>query len=342
MSESRGTAADERQSAAAPADGTTVAVGPPRKRRTLRHSVTAVVVLLLLGALLGIFAVRGAGMWKSAPVAPPVAEESAGGAVIPSGKLTWAPPELLDPEMVVVGPGERNLKLDPVRDYTVVLPDRPVDLGGGVTVDGGRNVVILGGVISIPSREQVRSDLARRGLYLKGQTGTIHVEGVHITGDVSDGINLDERQGAVVQIENVLIDRVHGSAGTHHADVIQTWAGPRALRIDGLRATTEYQGFFLLPNQLWKTGPPPEEVTIRRSLLTMEPGSGYALWLPARRPGWLDKSGLHVQVPAGKSRKKLTWPDSQLGLKLFDDTTVITLDLSDPGPRYRSPGYEQQ
>jgi hypothetical protein len=255
------------------------------------------------------------------------------------GKLAWAPPILNRPRSVVVGPGNRSLKLNPSLDYRVVLPNSPVDLGGGVTIVGGRNVVIIGGVIAIPSRDEVPSDNDRRGLYLKGQTGTVHIEGVHITGDISDGINLDQRKNAVVQIENVLIDRVHGSAATHHADVIQTWAGPRVLRVDGLRATTEYQGLFLLPNQLFKAGPP-KEFTIRRSLITMTPGSGYAIWLPDREPAWFDCSGLFLQVPAGKSLRKLTWPDSQLRVNVVDEIATVSMDQGNPGPLYRSPGYD--
>jgi hypothetical protein len=193
-------------------------------------------------------------------------------------------------------------------------------------------------MISIPSRADVPTDKDRRGLYLKGQTGTVHIEGVHITGDVSDGINLDERKGAVVQLQNILIDRVHGGAAGHHADVVQTWAGPEILRIDGLRATTEYQGLFLLPNQQWKDGRP-REITIRRSLITMAAGSGYALWLPERRPKWLDWSGLTIQVSSARSLRKLTWPDSRLGVKTIDDAAVIQMEQGNPGPSYHTPGY---
>ena len=343
MSYRRGTAAREPDVAATGDQpvGTTLALASrPRSRRF----AVALVALLILGGLLVALAVSSRSAAPSTPARSAATGPTTGGAqgvIIGSGPLAWSPPVLVAPETVVVGPGHRSLKLDPTRDFTVVLPEGPVDLGGGVTLDGGRNVVVIGGLITIPPRDRVPSDLARRGLYLKGQRGTVHVEGVHITGDVSDGINLDEREGATVQIENVWIDRVHGGAETHHADVLQTWAGPQVLRIDRLRATTEYQGLFLLPNQLWKAGPPPEEVTIRQSLVTMAPGSGYALWLPERHPGWLDKSGLYVQLPRAKSRRKLTWPDSQLGLRLLDDTIAVTLDQGDPGPSYRSPGYRR-
>ena len=50
---------------------------------------------------------------------------------------------------------------------------------------------------------------------------------------------------AIVQIENVRIDGVHGHQQTWHADVIQPWGGARALLIDRLTASTSYQGIQL-------------------------------------------------------------------------------------------------
>jgi hypothetical protein len=271
-----------------------------------------------------------------AATAGPAAAPAAAG--VSSGKLTWAPPALTSPQTVKVVPGRFSLKLDPLKDYRVVLPSTPVTLGGAVTITGGRNVVIMGGIISVPSRSTLPADNSRRGLYLKGQTGTIHIEGVHLTGDLSDGVNLDERLGAVVQLENIKIDMVHGSHDGHHADVVQTWAGPRILRIDGLLAGTQYQGMFLLPNQQWKSGPAPQEFTIRRSVIAMEPGSAYALWLPHNSP-WMDWSGLTIALPQGKSQSKLSWPNSHLGLATVSNTGQVLLNQGEPGPAYRSPGY---
>jgi hypothetical protein len=181
-------------------------------------------------------------------------------------------------------------------------------------------------------------------VYLKDQTGTVHFEGVRMTGDLSDAFNVDERQGAIVQIENVQVDLVHGGGGDgkHHADVIQTWAGPRVLRVDGLRAATQYQGFFLLPNQQWEEGEEPESFVFRRTVLSMMPHAGYAVWLPDRNPAWLDFSGIIVRVGSGTARNKLSWPNSSLGLTIVDPDTAVDLPSGTPGGSYVSPGYLQK
>jgi hypothetical protein len=273
---------------------------------------------------------------------PPKADRSAGAApdaTTGSPKLTWAPPRLTNPITLVVTPDDTSLTLEPGLDYTVTLPRTPVDLPGGVSISGGHNVVIIGGVIQVPARDEAPDPKQRRGLYLKGQTGTVHVEGVRMTGDLSEGFNLDQREGAVVQIENVQVDLVHGSHDGHHADVIQTWAGPRVLRVDGLRAATRYQGFFLLPNQLWKQADPPESFVFRRTALTMTPGSAYAVWLPERNPSWLDFSGITVLLDGRASASKLSWPNSSLGLTVVDAGTAVDLPAGTPGGSYASPGY---
>jgi hypothetical protein len=257
-------------------------------------------------------------------------------------KLTWAPPKLMNPITETVTPDHRNLKLDPNRDYVVVLPRTPVTLPGGVEISGGHNVVMIGGVVQVPSMGETSDVKKRRGFYLKGQTGTIHIEGVRMTGDLSDGFNLDEREGATVQIQNVQVDLVHGSHDGHHADVLQTWAGPRILRVDGLRAATEYQGFFLLPTQQWSDGEDPESFVFRRTVLSMMPGSAYAVWLPDRNPPWMDHSGITVRLGGGMSVNKLSWPNSSLGVRITNADAEIDLPAGTPGGSYSSPGYTQR
>lgn len=260
--------------------------------------------------------------------------------VTSSPRLTWAPPELTDPITETVTPDHHSLELDTDRDYVVQLPRNPVPLKGGVTITGGHNVVVIGGEIHVPRSESAPDAVDRRAMYLKGQTGTVHVEGVHLTGDLSDGFNLDERDGAVVQIQNVQIDLVHGSHDTHHADVIQTWAGPRVLRVDGLRAATEYQGFFLLPDQRMDDYVP-DSFVFRRTVLSMMPHSAYALWLPGRTIPWMDHSGIIVRVGGGEKTDKLSWPDHALGLTVVNADTPVDLPEGTPGGAYQSPGYAQ-
>jgi hypothetical protein len=203
--------------------------------------------------------------------------------------LTWAPPALTNPETVQLGDVHRSLKLDRARDFIVKLPaDKPWI--GELNVFGGRNVVIIGGEIRIPSpaedpsfADDAEPKRSRRALYLKEQHGTVHVEGVLFSGGgLREGINLDQRiPGCVVQLQNIRSEKLDGSFAGHHADVIQTWAGPSELRIDRLTAATAYQGFFLLPNQHFAVdqgGHPPKQWDFRRINLLGTEASAYLLW----------------------------------------------------------------
>jgi hypothetical protein len=316
-SSSTGGSASSSVSGSASATGTAGVVGPP------------------LGAVTGSAASATTGKGGAAGTG------GTGGVartVVTSPALTWKPPRLASPQTVVVRADSRSLKLDPAKDYRVVLPRTQVDLGGGLSITGGHNVVIMGGVVWISDRITDRA--ARRGLYFKGQTGTLHVEGVRLSGFLADGINFDEREGAVVQLQNIVIDHVYGGKDANHADLIQTWAGPSVLRIDGLRGTTDYQGFFLLPNQHWPEGPVPQEVTLRRTHVTMMPKAGYALWLPDGSTSWLDPRGMKVTLPSDESPDRLSWPNNAVGVGVVGDNGVVDLPAGAPGGGYTSPGYQ--
>ncbi len=197
-------------------------------------------------------------------------------------KLSWAPPALVDPVVKSIGPQRSNLKLDKAKDYILKLPENEPYVGE-LNIYGGHNVVVIGGTVRIPTDEQGYTG-SKRAVYLKEQTGTIHIEGLHITGDgLHEGFNLDEREpGCVVQLQNIRVEYLRGSYSDNHADVIQTWAGPDVLRIDGLTGFTQYQGFFLLPNQhftLEDGGFVPSEWDFRNiNLVGDETASAYLLW----------------------------------------------------------------
>jgi hypothetical protein len=107
-----------------------------------------------------------------------------------------------------------------------------------------------------------------------------------------EGIDLNEPRGAAVELENIYIDTVHGSYTTNHADLIQSWAGPSRLLVDGLMGSTQYQGFFLLPNQLDK-GPAPQLFDLRNVYIN-DSGGAYALWLQTKPRVPLHASGVYV------------------------------------------------
>src|SRR5262249_25947146 len=68
----------------------------------------------------------------------------------PSGsKLAWAPPALSSPITVTVPSGGGIIKMDTARDYIVKVGH--LSACGGLWLEGGHNVVVIGGEISIVS-----------------------------------------------------------------------------------------------------------------------------------------------------------------------------------------------
>jgi hypothetical protein len=259
-----------------------------------------------------------------------------------AAELSWAPPALDNPRTVRITRQRRDITLDPRRDYRLELPRRPLRAAGGVTIAGGRNVVLIGGTIAIPRQPRDADPKLRRALLLKGQTGTLHVEGVRLAGpDIGEGINLDQRRGATVQLQNIRVDTIRARDERHfsdtHPDLIQSYAGPRRLRIDGFTGTSDYQGFFLHPRQFapnLRIG----RWVLRRINLRATATAGYLLWRVGRFPVELDdvwvapnpRKGLAqtLQPPGG-------WRRVETGRPPGGDF----VGPGDAGVGYVSPGY---
>jgi hypothetical protein len=219
------------------------------------------------------------------------------------------------------------------RDYVLKLPrGRPLIAPQGLSIWGGHNVVLVGGTIFVPDRSGAAQ--------LQAQTGTIHIEGVRFSGPkLMEGIDLNEPRGATVELENLYIDTVHGSYTTNHADLIQSWAGPRRLLVDGLMGSTQYQGFFLLPNQLDK-GPAPQLFDLRNVYINDRQGA-YALWLQTKPRVPLHTAGVFVTPnPARTWRGWWLWPKpgdatwSQVGAA-GASPTAIQAQIERAGIHYR-------
>jgi hypothetical protein len=211
----------------------------------------------------------------------------------PSGagrsKLPWAPPALTNPQTIQVTNNEDpdHISLNTTKDYILELPS--AGLHGTLEIDGGHNIVLIGGAITVPaSANQTDNgeDNTDTGIYIKGSTGTVHIEGVSITGDPDtqfDGIDVNAPL-ATVQLENLRVTNVWGSDSTEHADVVQTWGGVGSLKIDDLTAIGDYQGLTIDPD-LGPVG----AVDLRNIDLTyvappvalapITQGGGYMMWL---------------------------------------------------------------
>ena len=308
----------------------------PRRIATPRRGAS-------LAAALAVALVAAGALGSTASAQPAAGAQAVLSTAVARPPLTWAPPTLSSPTTVAVSASNRNLSLDVARDYIIDMPSGALTGAGGLSIQGGRNVVLIGGEINIPTGTPVGH--AARGIYLKGQTGTVHVEGLLISGGgLTEGFNLDQRLGAVVQIQNVRVETVNGSYSGDHADVIQTWAGPRKLLIDGLSGSSTYQGMFLLPQQ-FGTQAQPEVFDFRRVNLRGSSTSGYMFWRDSN--AWpLRVSDVWVAPKTPTVRDSFLWPKGTgAGTAAWPSVKVGTPPAGDfvaagaAGLAYATPGY---
>ena len=313
-------------------EGTLSATGEGPEARPTRRTI-------LLGSI-----VAGAGVVGCAGIVAGLAAHQSpsrgGQPTLRPGPLSWPPPALDRPIEIQVTEDRSQLELRPDSDYVVTMPkDAPLRAPGGLIIVGGRNVHLIAGAIEVPSMESSPDPKDRRGLYLKGQTGVVHVEGLSIDGaDLTDGINLDQSADATVQFENVLVGTCHGSESGFHADVLQTWDGPNELRVDGLVGATTYQGLFLSPMTFGTREP--RLFDLRRICIVAETGAHYLLWSD-NDAGWLHpRDVVLIPLPTRKTLPELAYPPGQWPEVLVSKPGArVSIDLSSPGIGYVTPGY---
>lgn len=240
--------------------------------------------------------------------------------------LTWSPPRLVAPTTISLPTTSAHLQLNPAKDYILKLP--AAGLTGSLWIEGGHNVVMIGGTITVPSTANQTdngADNTDTGIYVKNATGTVHIEGVAIgaqTNVMFDGIDINAPL-ATVQIENVRITKLWGSDTMMHADAVQTWGGVGTLRIDRLSADGDYQGLTIDPD-LGPVG----NVDIQDTDLTIDPipsqllseskGGGHMIWLTkgastCNAPSSVTLQNVYVNnttTSLGLSPADLVWPQA--------------------------------
>jgi hypothetical protein len=252
-------------------------------------------------------------------------------------RLSWAPPQLDEPVVVNVSASNHVLKLDPARDYLVRMPATKLSVLGGLVIVGGHDVVLVGGAITIPAWG-ASHPTDNRGLYLKDQTGTVHVEGLLIDnsgGALSEGININAPK-ATIQLQNVRVEDVHAQDQVHysdnHPDIVQTWGGAAALRIDRLSGTTDYQGLFLDAD--WNSLDQVDLRNVNVAGFSSKPElARYLFWSDKADTSNLTMSNVWVK-PGGNSLANSVWPDVDAG---GSDTAMIdgvTSTVSWPASSY--------
>jgi hypothetical protein len=294
---------------------------------------------------------------ESPPETPPAPEEGSLpvlGSVGPA-PLEWAPPELHDPITVRLGTGYTHTSLSTSRDYIVELP--PTKKIGATWIDGGHNVVIVGGSITIPTGTTpgVAYDAQRNGIYIKGATGTVHIEGVLIDGSGGaefDGVDINAPE-ATVQLENMRIEGVRGTFSGFHGDAVQPWGGVADLRIDRMSATSNYQG-LTLQQDLGPIGSAElSEVDLTGTTEAPLDKGGHLLWLTKGSNTCtafpVQLSDVFVSPRPGLSLGTSVWPatnsrlacdDTGVGFAAWPTLPVLggVLEGPPPGGAYVPPG----
>jgi hypothetical protein len=145
---------------------------------------------------------------------------------------------------------------DAGKDYIIKMPSTPLALDGEARMDinGGRNITLIGGEIKASSAARTQPVIK-----FYGQTGTVHVEGLKISGapKLGEGVQFVNMPSATVQFQNVYFDTLNANCGPrayHHCDIFQIYnGGPKEVRIDRLSGTTQYQAFMLqhAPSTKW-------------------------------------------------------------------------------------------
>ena len=152
-------------------------------------------------------------------------------------KLQWSPPSLSNPVTINVPETGGIGGLDPSRDYVLKLGHRKTGLG----VTGGRNVVIIGGQITC--QDIVDSNLSRgRGIEVWDNKGTVHIEGV-LFRNCGTGLAISAPE-STIQVQNCRFEDIDSPWNLMHPDVIQTWRGPKEIRIDRLTADFSSKGLL--------------------------------------------------------------------------------------------------
>lgn len=290
---------------------------------------------------------------EPAPQDPPPAEPA--DAPPPAEPLRWAPPPLTDPITIQLGTGYTHTTLSTTRDYVVKLP--PTQKVGATWIEGGHNVVIVGGSVTLPADLPADAPAAQRtALYVKGATGTVHVEGVLIDGAGAselDGVDIAAPQ-ATVQLQNLRIVGIHGGLSGFHADVVQPHGGVHELRIDRLTAASNYQGLMLADTSgaigsaelshvdLTATTEPAVDMGGHMILLKTNDGSAACATYP------VDMQDVHVVPRPGRTLANSVYPAGVAGTCPGMTGAVVAglpaggswVPPGVAGVGYVSPGYE--
>lgn len=275
------------------------------------------------------------------PTATPTPTPTPSGSI---GSLSWKPPTLTSPTTITPTDEQGKITLAAGKDYIIKLPTtKPWKNTRGLWVEGGRNVVIIGGQVDVGagyfaggSGPGVQANgYVRRAAYFLSQTGTVHLEGVKFSsssGALSEGINISAAL-AKVQVQNVAIATpLVGTKDANHADCLQSWNGPVSLKVDGFSCTTGYQGMFLNAHDTSSASVVANDWELANVEIVGTSAAKYILWLVSP-PTSVKTTNVYTSGGLGNWDAANDWPNVTKGRAPapgFATTAGLT---------YVSPGY---
>lgn len=279
----------------------------PRNQRGFGHVELVIAILFI-----GLFAFVGIRVFNFTKAATP---------------LTWAPPS-----------GYQNYA---VKNAAVQTNTQTIDAGGGdiwlklpkvptgpINLTNCHNVVVIGGQINLPPNSGPGTDM--RGFYINGCTGTVHIEGVLINGDIAtaegDGIAIKAPQ-AIVQLENLRIYKLYGGYNTashNHSDIVQPWGGVKELRIDHLTGSSNYQGFQINDDQGHIGAVTIKNTNIGDSGVPSADGKGgYYVWLKCGTGTSYTFDNVYLSPRSGRSLSGSIW-DGGCGTSVSNNVATFS------------------
>lgn len=183
--------------------------------------------------------------------------------------MKWAFPEMDNPTIIDLSKtgGQTNWSFSSTQDVIFIGSDTPRT--SQLKIDGGRNVVVLGGEFAPVG------DSKSATIQIQNVTKAIHVEGVHIDSKnaAQDGIAVSGAGSSqpTVTVQNSVIENIHGTQSGVHGDVFQTWGPVGDMRFYNITGDTSYQGFFISPQY----SPGHKSADFENVNISYNGGSGY-------------------------------------------------------------------
>lgn len=200
--------------------------------------------------------------------------------------LTYAPPVLTNPRVIFLSNPSPDLVLPTSQDYILVLPRNAAltpGTSGALFINGGRNIVIVGGEIDISGVGSPNETNARM-MFVQNNTGTVYLEGVWCHGSsFTEGIDIFSVATTFI-MQNCRMDGLGPINGTIHPDHLYISAAA-GVYVDGFTADTAYQGISIV-GDTGVVGP----VELRRVNERKTAGVGSIFWQATRaNPLTLDR-----------------------------------------------------